>query len=378
VLHLGDYLYEYAPGEYGYGQSNTDIRPHVPPHEMVTLADYRRRHGQYKIDPFLAALHAKAAWVTTWDDHELTNDAYRRGAENHDPATEGDFLARRRASHRAYDEWMPIRMSGTSALGDGTRIYRGLQFGQLADLSMLDLRTCRNKQVGPDYDGIDDPDRTITGDAQMRWLKQRLANNDAQWKLVGNPVMIAPVKVPSLPDPQRSALLRMTGTGEPGPEDGAPYNVDQWDGYAADRRELLRHLVDRGITDTVFLTGDIHSSWACDLPLEPGNYPLSRSVATELVCTSVTSNNLDDITGSPPRTTSLAVEEAIKTGNRHVQYVNLDDHGYSVLDVTPARVQMDYFKISDRADRDATSSLLTSWAVEAGTQQVAPAAGPIR
>jgi len=379
VLHLGDYIYEYAPGGYGYGQSNVDIRRHQPAREMVTLADYRQRHAQYKTDPDLADLHAKTAWATTWDDHEVTNDAYRRGAENHDPATEGDYLDRRRRAYRAYDEWMPVRMSGTAALGNGARLYRGLRFGQLAELSLLDLRTYRNKQVGADLAGIDRADRTITGDAQMRWLKHRLARTEAQWKLVGNPVMIAPVRIPALPERERSALEQITGPPpQHGPDGGVPYNVDQWDGYTADRRELLRHLADRGITDTVFLTGDIHSAWACDLPRDTGTYPISRSVATELVCTSVTSNNLDDILGSPPRTASLAVEAAVQAGNRHVRYVNLDDHGYSVLDVTPARVQMDYFAIGDRANRKAGSRRVASWAVATGTQQVAPVEGPIR
>jgi alkaline phosphatase D len=59
VLHLGDYLYEYGPGEYGYGQANEDVRPHDPAHEMVSLADYRRRHAQYKTDPDLQDLHAR-------------------------------------------------------------------------------------------------------------------------------------------------------------------------------------------------------------------------------------------------------------------------------------------------------------------------------
>ncbi|HEY0644498.1 MAG TPA: alkaline phosphatase D family protein [Nocardioides sp.] len=373
VIHLGDYLYEYGPGEYGYGRDNVDVRPHVPAHEMLSLADYRQRHAQYKADPDLRALHARHPFIVTWDDHEVANDQWAGGAENHQPA-EGDYLARRAAAHRAYDEWMPVRMSGTAATGDGTQLFRTLRFGGLAELSMLDLRSYRDRQAaGPDG-STSDPARTITGDAQMAWLKASLASDRAQWKLVGNPVMIAPVVFPPLPAELSRGINDVTGLL---PEDGLPYNVDQWDGYTADRREVFRFLADHGITDTVFLTGDIHSAWACDLPLDAGTYPASPSVATEFVGTSVTSNNLKDITGSPPRTTSIGVETAIKTANRHVKYLNFDDHGYAVLDVTSGRTQMDYYVIGDRADRRAGSSWTASWATDATTQRVHPVDGPV-
>jgi alkaline phosphatase D len=153
--------------------------------------------------------------------------------------------------------------------------------------------------------------------------------------------------------------------------------VDQWDGYTADRRELFSFLADRGVTDTVFLTGDIHSAWACDLPVDAGTYPASASVGTEFVGTSITSNNLKDLTGTPPRTTSLAVEAAIQGANRHIKYLNFDDHGFSVLDVTSKRTQMDYFVIGDRADKNTGCSWTASWATDANTQQVHAVDGPV-
>jgi alkaline phosphatase D len=378
VIHLGDYLYEYAPGEYGYGRANTDIRPHAPAREMVSLADYRQRHAQYKTDPDLRALHARHPFIVTWDDHEVTNDAWRDGAENHQPA-EGDYAARRAAAHRAYDEWMPVRMSGTAATGDGTRLFRTLRFGALAELSMLDLRTYRDQQATtPAPSPVPTPtggtDGTIAGRAQLDWLKQRLRRGGPQWKLVGNPVMIAPVTFAQVPHDLVDPVNDVTGLL---PRDGAPYNVDQWDGYTRDRRELFEHIRDQGLRDVVFLTGDIHSGWACDLPHDVATYPLGDSAGVELVCTSVTSNNLKDITGSPARTSSLAVEAVIQTNNRHVKYLNFDDHGYSVLDVTPERVQMDWYVIGDRADRGAPSSWTASWATRSGTNRVQAASGPV-
>ncbi|MCM2576802.1 alkaline phosphatase D family protein [Streptomyces meridianus] len=367
VLHLGDYLYEYGDGEYGPGPGIG--RGHDPSGEMVTLSDYRRRHAQYKQDPDLQALHAVAPFIVTWDDHESANDAWSGGAENHTPGAEGDWTSRIAAARRAWGEWMPVREP------DARRLYRRFAFGGLADLSLLDLRTYRSKQVGQTELGdVDDPARSITGDDQMRWLKDNLATTKARWRLVGNPVMIAPVVFPPLPDSIGRPLADVTGLLPP---EGVPYNVDQWDGYTADRRELLSHLHDNGIDNTVFLTGDIHSSWAADVPLDAGTYPASPSVAAELVCTSVTSDNLDEITKSPPRTTSVAVEESIKTANRHVKMLEFDSHGYSLLEVTPERVQMDWVYISDRTDRNATARRAAGWQVEAGSNRVTPAPSPL-
>jgi alkaline phosphatase D len=167
-----------------------------------------------------------------------------------------------------------------------------------------------------------------------------------------------------------------------------PYNVDQWDGYRDDRRELLNHIAGNTadgqpapnkINNVVFLTGDIHSSWACDIPRQPGNYPIaSGSVAVEFVGTSITSDNLNEIVGAPPRNpTSLAVENGFKAANRHVKLLEFDSHGYSVLDVTPERVQMDWFYISNRENPNAAQRFATAWLVRDGNNFVERAAGPI-
>ncbi|PVG81004.1 alkaline phosphatase [Nocardioides gansuensis] len=375
VLHLGDYLYEYGgEGSYAMGRENKRIRAHVPDREMVSLADYRQRHAQYKSDPDLRALHAKAPFIVTWDDHEVTNDQWRDGAENHQP-DEGDYLVRRARAHRAYDEWMPVRLDDTARLGDGTRLFRRLRFGKLAELSMLDLRTYRDEQVHtkapspvPALEAeVSNPDRTILGAAQLAWLKDSLLPGRPQWKIVGNPVMVAPVSFAQLPTELVDPVNDVTGIL---PRDGAPYNVDQWDGYTDDRREIFTHIRDHGMRDVVFLTGDIHSAWACDLPFDLATYPLGQSAGVEFVSTSVTSNNLKDITGAPARTASLAVEATIMANNRHIKYLNFDDHGYSVFDLTPARAQMDYYVISDRADARATASWTASWATMSGTNKV--------
>ncbi|MEV0929086.1 alkaline phosphatase D family protein, partial [Streptomyces spongiicola] len=151
-----------------------------------------------------------------------------------------------------------------------------------------------------------------------------------------------------------------------------------WDGYTDDRRELLRHLTDRGIENTVFLTGDIHTAWANDVPVTAATYPVSRSAATEFVVASVTTENLDDVLRVAPGTVSLVAATAVRAANRHVKWLDLDHHGYGVLDVTAERSQMDYYILSDRRRADATAGWVRSYRTRSGTQQVERVSGPVR
>ncbi|MFF1414739.1 alkaline phosphatase D family protein [Streptomyces sp. NPDC058289] len=366
VLHLGDYIYEYKSG--GYPEAKYVVRQHAPLHEILTLADYRTRHGKYKTDPDLQALHQAHPVIAIWDDHEIANDTWSGGAENHDPATEGSFAARAAAARQAYFEWMPVRTST-----EGT-VYRRLRFGTLADLHLLDLRTFRSQQAGIGSGAVDDPERSITGRAQLDWLKAGLAGSQATWKLVGTSVMISPVAFGSLPAHLLGPLTELLGL----PAGGLAVNVDQWDGYTDDRRELLGHLTDRSVRNTVFLTGDIHMAWANDVPVTAATYPWSRSAGVEFVVTSVTSDNIDDLLHVPADTASLVAETAIKAANRHVKWLDMDAHGYGVLDVTAERSQMDYYVVSDKRRQDATAAWARSYRTLNGTQKVERADQPVR
>lgn len=357
-LHLGDYIYEYGTGE--YGTRDTVVRQHAPAHEILTLADYRIRHGKYKTDPDLQALHTVAPVVAIWDDHEFANDAWSGGAENHTEGAEGTWAARQAAAKQAYFEWMPVRtaIAGTT--------YRRLRFGKLADLSLLDLRSFRSQQVAVGNGSVDDPDRTITGRAQLDWLKAGLKSSDTTWRLVGNSVMISPFAIGSLSADLLKPLAELLGL----PKEGLALNTDQWDGYTDDRRELLAHLRSHAIRNTVFLTGDIHMAWANDVPVDAGTYPLSASAATEFVVTSVTSDNLDDILKVPEGVVTALAAPVIQLANRHVHWVDTDRHGYGVLDITADRAQMDYYVLSDKTKQNATSSWARSYRTRTGTQKV--------
>ncbi|MFF7869854.1 alkaline phosphatase D family protein [Streptomyces qaidamensis] len=364
-LHLGDYIYEYGTGE--YGTRGKVVRPHAPAHEIVTLADYRTRHARYKTDPDLQALHATAPVVAIWDDHEFANDAFAGGAENHTEGAEGTWSARQAAAKQAYFEWMPVRpaVAGTT--------YRRLRFGKLADLSLLDLRSFRSQQVKVGNGEVDDPDRTLTGRAQLDWLKTGLKSSDTTWRLVGNSVMISPFAIGSLSADLLKPLAKLLGL----PQEGLALNTDQWDGYTDDRREILAHLRTNAIRNTVFLTGDIHMAWANDVPVDAGTYPLSPSAATEFVVTSVTSDNLDDIVKVPEGTVSAAASPVIRAANRHVHWVDTDRHGFGVLDITAERAQMDFYVVSDRTKRDATAKWSRSYRTRSGTQKVERSYDPV-
>ncbi|MEW2045374.1 alkaline phosphatase D family protein [Streptomyces sp. NPDC005476] len=364
-LHLGDYIYEYGTGE--YGTRGTVVRQTAPTHEILTLADYRIRHGKYKTDPDLQALHAKAPVVAIWDDHEFANDTWSGGAENHTEGTEGAWPARQAAAKQAYFEWMPVRpaIAGTT--------YRRLRFGKLADLSLLDLRSFRSQQVAVGKGAVDDPERTITGRAQLDWLKSGLKASDTAWRLVGNSVMISPFAIGSLSADLLKPLAKLLGL----PQEGLGLNTDQWDGYTDDRRELLAHLRSNDIRNTVFLTGDIHMAWANDVPVDAGTYPLSASAATEFVVTSVTSDNLDDIVKVPEGTLTALASPIIRAANRHVHFVDTDRHGYGVLDITAERAQMDYYVLSDRTNPKATSAWSRSYRTLSGTQKVERTYDPV-
>ncbi|MFH9428915.1 alkaline phosphatase D family protein [Streptomyces sp. NPDC017615] len=364
-LHLGDYIYEYGNGE--YGTRGTVVRPHSPAHEILTLADYRLRHATYKTDPDLQALHLAAPVVAIWDDHEFADNAWSGGAGNHAEGAEGAWSARQAAAKQAYFEWMPVRpaVAGTT--------YRRLRFGKLADLSLLDLRSFRSQQAATASGSVDDPDRTLTGRAQLDWLKAGLKSSDTKWRLVGNSVMISPFAVGALSADLLRPLAKLLGL----PQEGIALNTDQWDGYTDDRRELLAHLKANAIGNTVFLTGDIHMAWANDVPYDAGTYPLSASAATEFVVTSLTSDNLDDIVKVPEGSVSAVAAPVIQAANRHVHWVDTDRHGYGVLDITAERAQMDYYVVSDRTDPNATSAWARSYRTRSGTQKVERSYTPV-
>jgi alkaline phosphatase D len=245
VIHLGDYFYEYGPDGYpslvGRGDNNTDPLLFSPANELLTLADYRTRHGQYKQDADLQELHRKVPFITVWDDHETANDAWRDGAENHDETTEGSWTDRKAVALQAYHEWMPIRTYAANGIEDRERIYRSFDFGDLASLVMLDTRIAgRDQQISQvntilanhnpqafldsdnvtpvnPYDNLtyptqfvllqdsqakmdealSDSSRSLLGATQETWLDEQVSNSTETWQIFGQQIIAAQVDSPN-------------------------------------------------------------------------------------------------------------------------------------------------------------------------------------
>jgi alkaline phosphatase D len=372
VLHLGDYIYE--------GATDSDVLPGRVPDpttEIRTLAEYRRRYAQYRLDPDLQRMHQQHPMVATWDDHESSNDSWRDGAGNHDVVADGSWSVRKAASQRVYDEWLPIRLP---VPGNPSRVYRQLPYGGLVDLIVLDTRLEGRSQqvVGLNGDevvidpAVSDPARQMYSATQRAFIERSLSQSKASWKVVLNQVLISQFRAVGLPKPVMDALSSLGQSGLP--TQGVALAADIWDGYTAERDRLLGFLRTAGIDDVVVLTGDIHVSLANDLTEDPFDI-LKPSVAVELVTPSVTSTNFDESLGVPPRTTSLGIEAAIRTQNPSTRYVELDSNGYVLLDVTPERVQGEWWFIDSLTTRSTGQRLDATWQSVRGANTLS-AGGP--
>lgn len=368
VLHLGDYIYEY-PEDDGKAPGPAIGRPVEPKHECRTLADYRKRYAHHRLDPDLQRLHAAHPMIATIDDHELADDAWREGAEKHDPAEDGDWHARKSAALRAWREWLPVRPPDPQ---DPERIHRAFPLGDLAHLVVLDERTRRDEQAKGER--LRDPDRTMLGRDQLEWLLAELRGSDATWRLVGNSVMLGQVHTDLMPEELGEPLSELGVLTEQG-HGPAP---DQWDGYPAERERLLRALADGGLRNVLFLSGDVHTAWAVELKRAPGD-PDERPLAVELVTASVTSENLDEETGGEPGDeVSERIEREVRQKNPHVRWVDLDRHGYYVLDLTPERAHADFYFVGGLRERTELEFLGAAWRLRSGTATLERASEPAR
>lgn len=260
ILHLGDYQYEYET-------KASDVRT-VLGQETRTLAGYRQRHAQYKTDPDLQLAHATAPWLAVWDDHETENNWADEVPEQPDPT----FLDRRAAAFQAYYENMPLR-STARPHGIDMRLYRRFAWGELATFHMLDTRQYRDDQACGDGTRVNcaerlDPNRTITGVEQERWLLDGFQHSRARWDVLGQQVFFA----------QRDLTV--------GPNQG--FSMDAWDGYRANRDRIAAAMGNSRVRNGVVLTGDVHRHWAAEIK-ENVDQPDSTGVGVELVATSITS-----------------------------------------------------------------------------------------
>lgn len=308
VLHLGDYIYEYASGKYG---DTTIGRFNLPTHEIVSLADYRTRHAQYRLDLGLRAVSQRHPMISIWDDHEFANNVYKEGAQNHQPETEGDFAARKAAAKQAYYEWLPIRES--------EKLYRSFSYANLAQLIMLDERI-EGREAPPDTVAIAANTRSMLGSEQLAWFENQLLDS-AVWKVVGNQVIFSDVLL--------SAVYPKM-----------PRNLDSWDGYQAEKKKIKEQILQNKINNVVFLTGDTHASWAIEVATDIGKK--YNPFAVEFGTTSVSSANDNEY---HPSDTVKKMEKTMLNQNPHIKYLNDRDHGYLLLTLYKQKAKAEWYYV---------------------------------
>jgi alkaline phosphatase D len=324
ILHLGDYIYE------GAGKPD-HVRRHLGA-EIVSLADYRRRYAQYKLDPDLQAAHAAAPWLVVPDDHEV-EDGYANMMrfDNIPPLSAAQWTARRTAAYRAYYENLPLRPSAAPN-GNSIRLYRRVRWGTLATFHMLDTRQFRDGQAcGNGWKVCSDADlaaRSMPGTAQEAWLLAGLAQHYGTWDVIGQQVFFA-------------RQLNANGAG----------NMDTWDGYRASRARIQRGWVDRTVRNPLVLTGDVHTAWANDLKADyaDGN---SATIGTELICTSVTSRGDGTATTTIPNATT----------NPHLKFYS-DRRGYVRTRITRAQIRADFRGLDSVSERGVAAKTLKSFTI---------------
>ncbi len=342
VFFLGDYIYDNSFA----ADSGKVVRAHGAGN-AVSLSDYRNRYALYKTDPDLQALHAAAPCVVTWDDHEVQNDYANRWSQDPKIAV-AQFLQQRTAAYQAYYEHMPLRASSLPR-GPDMRIYRRLDYGRLARLHVLDGRQYRSEQpcvlpngshqghiaTNPCSD-LRDPARTMLGWQQEAWLDQGFAQSKAQWNLIAQDLLVAPLA-------QRDLTNHKPGRW-----------TDGWDGYMANRTRMLASIERNRVKNPVFWAGDIHSFWVTDLHAE-ADKPDSPVVATEFVGSSVTSDG-------PP----YEAFNKILPLNPHVKFFDSRQRGYMSVELKEQQMLTHFRVISDPRDPAAGVSTLKSFVVESG------------
>jgi alkaline phosphatase D len=359
VVHLGDYIYEYAPFSVLAG------REILPDKELLTLSDYRTRYATYRLDSNLIRMHQQHTFISVWDDHESANNSHEGGAENHQ-ANEGDWELRKAIAKQVYREWMPITIPET------TPIYRGYQYGALANLLMLDTRLDGREPQPQHFDSPDLGGRKIMSDDQFQWLTNALKDQSSRWKILGNQVIFSDLHF---------GMIAGAGDGQPDPTNldsirvVEDRNTDIWEAYPAQRDAILDTIALHNIPGVVITTGDSHASWVFDVPRKPVLYPLPQfnylpqlntyepakggydyitragALAVEFGVPSISSPNFDENFGTFQ---AAILEQVLLTPvsppnpayNPHLKYCDLDRHGYVLLDVKPDTIQANYYYLN--------------------------------
>ncbi len=371
VLHLGDYIYEYGAGGYASEDAAALGREPSKGTECITLDDYRKRYAQYRQDADLQAVHAKLPMIAVWDDHELANDTWKNGAENHQD-DEGSFIDRRAAAAAAWTEWLPVRENTFSNM----LIYRQFSFGNLVNLMMLDTRLVgRDKPL--DYFSLSAPtmeaigglvaqsrsaDRELLGTEQLAWLMNEFNTHDAKWNVLGQQVLMSRMELPSsvmtamfqlftsTEEKKTEALLAVntaiTGyLADPSADPiSLPYNLDAWDGYYVEREKVYQ-LAKASSGNFVCLAGDTHNAWASELK-DVSNNPIGVEFATS----SVSSPGLEEYLALDP-VAIAQMEYTLPHLVSELQWADIKQRGFMRVTFTADAAQSTWYLVSTIKDK---------------------------
>ncbi|EMJ3465994.1 TPA: alkaline phosphatase D family protein [Vibrio harveyi] len=372
VLHLGDYIYEYGAGGYASEDAARLGREPSKGTECITLDDYRKRYAQYRQDQDLQALHAALPMIAVWDDHELANDAWKNGAENHQD-NEGSFVDRRAAAAAAWTEWLPVRENTFSNM----LIYRQFSFGDLINLMMLDTRLVGRDQP-LDYFSLNAPtmdaigglvaqsrsaDRELLGTEQLAWLMNAFNSQDAKWNVLGQQVLMSRMELPSsvmlamfqlfnATDEQKmDALLTVNSAisnylADPSSDTiKLPYNLDAWDGYYVER-ERVYEIAKASEGHFVCLAGDTHNAWTSELK-DVSNNP----VGVEFATSSVSSPGLEEYLALEP-VAIAQMEYTLPHLVSELQWTDIKQRGFMRVTFTPEKAQSTWYMLSSVKDKN--------------------------
>lgn len=372
VLHLGDYIYEYGAGGYASEDAARLGREPSKGTECITLDDYRKRYAQYRQDQDLQALHAALPMIAVWDDHELANDAWKNGAENHQD-NEGSFVDRRAAAAAAWTEWLPVRENTFSNM----LIYRQFSFGDLINLMMLDTRLVGRDQP-LDYFSLNAPtmdsigglvaqsrsaDRELLGTEQLAWLMNAFNSQDAKWNVLGQQVLMSRMELPSsvmlamfqlfnATDEQKmDALLAVNSAisnylADPSSDTiKLPYNLDAWDGYYVER-ERVYEIAKASEGHFVCLAGDTHNAWTSELK-DVSNNP----VGVEFATSSVSSPGLEEYLALEP-VAIAQMEYTLPHLVSELQWTDIKQRGFMRVTFTPEKAQSTWYMLSSVKDKN--------------------------
>lgn len=384
VVHLGDYIYENAcqgPADYAFDIGSKIGRISDPPYACVTLDDYRRRYAQARADPQLQAAHARCAFISVWDDHDICNDAWMQGGAAHNPLTDGEWAERKAAALQAFYEWQPVREPVPGKRREAS--WRSFRFGDVASLTMIESRlVARAQQLTyardlpmagdrPDTAAfrrkLEAPEREMLGPAQSEWLAADLASHvsaGVAWQVLGNEVVagrVANIDIPTLLGPQAwaaaplSAYYRATmgAAARMAPLDALPFNLDAWDGYPAARERLFEILKASGARPVV-LSADSHMFWVNQLHDATG-----RPVAPEFSTTAISSPGYAD--GLPAE----AVGEAFVRRNPDVKFNAPSAKGFLLLTLTRQTVRAELRTVSTVTEKTFAKATMATFEVAA-------------